>query len=1179
MNTSSKNHKVPKFENGFALVVTLSLMILLTVIAVGLLSLSSISLRASGASLDNATARSNARMALMLAIGDLQKYAGLDTRVTARADILDENNPPVVGVWKSWEGTDHEPSGRPISPGNYKTSKEGRFLAWLTSGNPATVPSSNTPPSTVKTGASVTLLGAASVGDGADPTKVQIHLLPSQINVNDRRGAFAWWVSGENQKARLPKPYKPEDEKAARWSISQKSHSVVDPKPFGLESLLTDSKPAELAITLKQSDLIVAGAAKKPSREFFHDLTTSSTGLLTNTATGGWRKDLSLLTENWDLLPNGGLPFFRVKPGEDILYNRPTRSDPTPSKSMLYPWVSYRDVAGIKMALFRQGATSSWQHMQNHMTAYKNLSQTSDASTGSIQSYSVDNNATSNAEVFNFLHKNRTMPLVARIQWIFSHWAGTPIPVPGQTPPPAGFLEPRLMITPNITLWNPYNVEMTSPALNFQIPRPIPTNLQYGVRVDGKLTKQKARPLFGTLQGGLIGNGNAPIIAHDRFAYDIAGPFTLGPGECRVFSPATASLPQAATFPLTLVPGFRLKGGHYAPLLDNSTNKPLALPPSSQITISAASFDTNFLESGPGTADGVGIYMDVNVAGRVRLSYRMVYDQVKAREFWPTISRTGSFAESDSLSSLVNRPTKFMFNLFGARVGSKSQIAAKGFVQSSPLSTFTSMGKRNDGTAFMADYRGSDHPVNSPFDYSFETLTGGEDTGVPSEDDESGIGYIITGFKKDTGLSRCVVAEIPTRPLQSLAELTQWDARYENAVPPFSFNIIGNSDATPLIGSNEVVDSRVSNLPDNLQHDDSYCMNHLLFDDWFVSSIAPDPTHFGSNGKDLKTVCSEFVDGTSPLGNRAYHPIPQDVATASGPGGDLLFNKEVNNADAWKSIASRLKVEGMFNVNSTSVTAWRALLGHARNQRVPYQTQSGNSVSVKLSDESDHAVSRISVAGAPQSNIASPGGAFGESNEFAGYRVLDDTMIDFLAQEIVEQIRLRGPFLSLAEFVNRQLSQGDLALAGTLQTALNKLAEKPGKTPFSVVSNPAFTKPSGVIAKEIDQEYKFPLAAVGNSAYGLPGWIRQVDILRPIAPILSARDDAFTIRAYGDARDKSGLTIKARAVCEATVTRSREFVDPTDQADTLRVSTSPANLIFGRQFEIISFRWLTPSEI
>ena len=99
-------------ERGFALVITLMLMILLTVLAVGLLSLSGIAMRASAQAEAVGTARANARLALMLAIGELQRQTGPDTRVTARANILDKNNPPVLGVWKSWQGDDHETSGR-----------------------------------------------------------------------------------------------------------------------------------------------------------------------------------------------------------------------------------------------------------------------------------------------------------------------------------------------------------------------------------------------------------------------------------------------------------------------------------------------------------------------------------------------------------------------------------------------------------------------------------------------------------------------------------------------------------------------------------------------------------------------------------------------------------------------------------------------------------------------------------------------------------------------------------------------------------------------------------------------------------------------------------------------------------------------------------------------------------
>ena len=108
--------------------------------------------------------------------------------------------------------------------------------------------------------------------------------------------------------------------------------------------------------------------------------------------------------------------------------------------------------------------------------------------------------------------------------------------------------------------------------------------------------------------------------------------------------------------------------------------------------------------------------------------------------------------------------------------------------------------------------------------------------------------------------------------------------------------------------------------------------------------------------------------------------------------------------------------------------------------------------------------------------------------------------------------------------------------------------------------------------------YNFAAAAEGYSAYGLPGWTRQADVLRPIAPILSARDDTFTIRAYGDARDNSN-NITSRATCEAVVRRTRDFVDPADAPEITTLPTSAANLIFGRRYEIISFRWLSDSEI
>jgi len=124
---------------GFALISTLLQLALIAFIALGMLSLSAVTLRNSSAEEAQNRARANARMALMLALGELQKHAGPDTRITAPSSIVDPDSPPLVGAWKSWEGSEHDSAGRPWTP-DYESKKAassdggGRFLGWLVSG-------------------------------------------------------------------------------------------------------------------------------------------------------------------------------------------------------------------------------------------------------------------------------------------------------------------------------------------------------------------------------------------------------------------------------------------------------------------------------------------------------------------------------------------------------------------------------------------------------------------------------------------------------------------------------------------------------------------------------------------------------------------------------------------------------------------------------------------------------------------------------------------------------------------------------------------------------------------------------------------------------------------------------------------------------------------------------------
>jgi hypothetical protein len=514
--------------------------------------------------------------------------------------------------------------------------------------------------------------------------------------------------------------------------------------------------------------------------------------------------------------------------------------------------------------------------------------------------------------------------------------------------------------------------------------------------------------------------------------------------------------------------------------------------------------------------------------------------------------------------------------LLGSRIANFKATATKGVVQADPVvdNFFCNAEQR-----FTDKYPGSDNLLNMPWDFSVVAHSSGGDDMLPNVDNSTNSSYIITGVRKAEGVSRMVSAELPTRPLASLADLTHMHIRAMNPTPPYVANVVANSDASPLIPKNSIVnstDNTRANTRSNEQQDDSYCANHVLFDDWFFSSIAPEPVAFGPGGKLLKDNFIEFLTGKDPLANRAYRPILGD-ATTNASAADKTYTDQVAPADSWKRIASRLEVEGMFNVNSTSVKAWRALLGRARNQKIPYTQPTG---AIQLSAQTDFGFSRTSVAGdRAAGEPPQVAGEYADTTEFTGHRVFTDEMLDKLAENIVGQVRARGPFLSLSEFVNRQLTNdNNLALAGAIQTALNALTADANLNPFETMQNESVASVANPFAPGPKTGYVFPEAAVGHNTYGLPGWTRQADILRPLAPILSARDDTFTIRAYGDARSPDGKVI-AKAWCEATIRRTRDFIDPADAAEITTQPLSPANQRYGRKFQIISFRWLNANEV
>jgi len=267
----------------------------------------------------------------------------------------------------------------------------------------------------------------------------------------------------------------------------------------------------------------------------------------------------------------------------------------------------------------------------------------------------------------------------------------------------------------------------------------------------------------------------------------------------------------------------------------------------------------------------------------------------------------------------------------------------------------------------------------------------------------------------------------------------------------------------------------------------------------------------------------------------------------------------------------------MFNINSTSVLAWEMMLRKSFGLEDPFL--------LKINDSS---VDVVSSSGTPfPRNIIS-------SNENAnnnGFNILSqpieftEEQIRALAEEIVEEVKLRGPFLSLSEFYNRRLTEDaelpELALFGAVESALNTLSIRDSsENPFQELQNVFEDEASTTNALGEDLglgDLPFPEAAEGNPAYGFPGWTRQADVLRSISGLLTVRDDTFTIRTYGSSTDANG-NILAEAWCEAIISRTPDFVRQDEDTTKFDLPTDEEHPL-GRKYEIRQFRWLNPNEV
>ena len=420
------------------------------------------------------------------------------------------------------------------------------------------------------------------------------------------------------------------------------------------------------------------------------------------------------------------------------------------------------------------------------------------------------------------------------------------------------------------------------------------------------------------------------------------------------------------------------------------------------------------------------------------------------------------------------------------------------------------------------------------------------------------------GYWGDGNQDTVVLFDMPRRPVLSVGA-------FQHANLGLYFN------EPSYVAGNSYANRRISNLSDlyypgganPLVYDISYMVNESLWDGFFFSGLEENSGSFQGvswDGWSSDEKIKESFD--SP----ATHPLPNPRlvlargADSDAPTADSFFNLD---EDGYRALASYLRVNGPFNVNSTSVPAWKALLMGMSYAELPVLNVSTGRISLQSIGSGKTAFPRMSFSAGNDSDKN------GSTDDFwKGYRVLSEDEAQTLAEKIVDQVRKRGPFRSMADFVNRKLESGDLGESGALQSAIDESG-------LNTSINSKFSENTGSITSWRNA----PNAA--RTGDGFPGAITQGDILQALAPVLTVRSDTFKIRAYGETLDSNGA-VAAKAWCEAVVQRTPQFCD--EQNNPTYAGTRTSNGFnsgelkngaaeFGRQFKIVSFRWINENEL
>lgn len=1160
------NNRKGRENEGFALLVALALMAFVLLLLLSLGTVLQLEIRAGTHAQAQWKAQQNAKLALAEALGQLQKYAGPDRRITARGDIRTStsNNARFwTGVWQSAE---HGLLANPIG--------DSEFLIWLVSASTA-----DGRPRTFKditeANHSDPLSGSwgrqLMVG-GNDPVE-------AGLVVTGDSGAYAWWVGDEGVKAKvtITDPFRDAATGSDEWMNRMRTAQRFGAEFIHLDNLETISLrdipdlTDQMSSALWPQDLLTLDSDLRELLQYrYHDITTHGYGLAVDVTKGRLRRDLTSAFEN-DAVFND---YFADADGEFFVKD-PDFIDFLAGYLTANPRLSY-NFSGPHWNILRSYYTLYRTHYQSGVATP--LLDTYHAHADAFADRPYGSNYGGTVNRFDYHRNNLMYPVTARKQYSIG-LRFMEIESSVEDNIRTTVYLPVIRVMPIMVIYNPYSVFMAYPGGGISSS----VNPLIEMRVgDHEVVSfhliEIMPPALGTNTAldyedfrttGLILRNNIPAMPMD-------------PGESLIFS-----LPRSEYLVEDPFNGRDWERKTYSAAMINDTEISGAyeLPVHANYVLRATVDGANARQAGGRLgAFPANFGLSANELGRLQFTVREVIT-------------TGEIVEVDNLeikirfSDPVNFPflddyhgvggmtvQRFLreFGLGNGQMQSPSDATEIEFQDFRMAEDQPTLAGWRYGLRLIVDAFRPVRFIDINFrpvilNYLWETglqgtlipasllasaygepkgILQGSDWEMPGYWDENRQRYqaywgdSIDGSQPTTNVT---LFDVPTRPLLSLGALQHANMGRYAFHPAY---IIGQSYAPPLMPRDKVMHRYFYGSREGIALDLPYLLNQTLWDGYFFSSIPQD-----LDQADL----DELLTGNDHLPNSRHKLYSKDGPLTPT---DLRFDDtNEDNTQIFETVAANILIDGAFNINSTSIQAWRALLFATAGLELPVLSPIDGQLLWNSSDEGP-LFARFS-------------NTFGDENAlFNGARRLTTKQVDELAKAIVAEVKARGPFGSLAAFINRSpfssdeetlTDVGDPSESGVLQAAIDSIYSI-NEVAFTSSGDPPLPK------------YGPAPTPHGPQAAGLPGYLLQSDLLQVLGPILTARSDTFIIRAYGESHHPHTGEIVGRAWCEAVVQRMPVPVMTPDSLDETAELISPSNEM-GRRFIVTAFRWLDPESI